>query len=281
MKEKVLGRGLEALIPSGEKEPDKIAELSVEEIRPNRYQPRSEFDEDKINELAESLREKGLIQPVVVRSVEGGYELIAGERRLRAVKKIGMERIPAIVRTIDEKEMLELSLIENLHRDDLNPLEEAIAYGQLMGKYGLTQEKLAEELGKNRASVANTLRLLKLPEEVREAVLCDRISRGHAIALLGLGNPDEQIKMCEKIIRQKLTVREAEVLVKRALTTTRRKSPVDKKPHEIIDVEEKLQQVLGTRVNIRKYRAGGRIEIQYYSDDDLNRILSLLNIKSR
>lgn len=270
---------MEALIPSREKEFEKVIKLPVNEIVPNRYQPRRDFDDGKINELAESLRKNGLIQPVVVRSVESGYELIAGERRLRAVKKIGMERIPAIVRTTDEKEMLELSLIENLHRDDLNPLEEAIAYERLVEEYGLTQEKLGEELGKSRASVANTLRLLKLPEEVREMVLCGRISRGHAVALLGLDNPGEQVKLCQKIIQQKLSVRETEVLVKRALTTTRGKPRVDRKPHEIIDVEEKLQQILGTRVNIRRYRAGGRIEIQYYSDDDLNRILSLLCIK--
>ncbi len=269
---------MEALIPSREKEFEKVIELPVDEIVPNRYQPRRDFDEGKINELAESLQKNGLIQPVVVRSVESGYELIAGERRLRAVKKIGMERIPAIVRTTDEKEMLELSLIENLHRDDLNSLEEAIAYERLVEEYGLTQEKLGEELGKSRASVANTLRLLKLPEEVREMVLCGRISRGHAVALLGLDNPGEQVKLCQKIIQQKLSVRETEVLVKRALTTSRGKPRVDRKPHEIIDVEEKLQQILGTRVNIRKYRAGGRIEIQYYSDDDLNRILSLLSI---
>jgi ParB family chromosome partitioning protein len=287
MTKKALGRGLEALIPVREKESErdslptgKVEELDIETIFPNRYQPRRRFNEERLEELAASLREKGVIEPVVVRAAKGGYELIAGERRLRAAKRLGMGTIPAVVRTATDREMLELSLIENLQRDDLNPLEEASSYQRLMEEFELTQEKLSEELGKNRASVANTLRLLKLPGEAQNMLLEDRISRGHAIALLSLKNADQQLKLCRRIVRQSLSVRETEVLVKRALTPESAKKPAPVKLPEFTAIEERLQRFFGTRVNIRKRRAGGRIEVDYYSDDDLERILALLRAET-
>jgi ParB family chromosome partitioning protein len=287
MTKKALGRGLEALIPTRKKEPEKdnlptgkVEELDIETISPNRYQPRRRFDEEKLEELSASLREKGVIEPVIVRAMEEGYELIAGERRLQAAKRLGMGTIPAVVRAATDREMLELSLIENLQRDDLNPLEEALSYQRLMGEFGLTQEKLAQDLGKNRASVANTLRLLNLPEQVREALLHNGISRGHAIALLSLKNAAGQVKLCRKIVRHGLSVRKTEVAVKRALTPGLTGKPASGKSPEFVAIEEGLQHFFGTRVNIRRRRAGGRIEVDYYSDEDLERILSLLGVKA-
>lgn len=238
------------------------------------------FDEEKLEELVASVREKGVIEPVIVRATKGGYELIAGERRLQAAKRLGMGTIPAVVRTATDREMLELSLIENLQRDDLNPLEEASSYQRLMGEFELTQEELSVELGKNRVSVANTLRLLKLPGEAQDMLLEGRISRGHAIALLGMKNADEQAKLCHRIVLQGLSVRETEVLVKRALTPEPAKKSVPVKLPEFVVIEERLQRFFGTRVNIRKRRAGGRIEVDYYSDDDLERILDLLRAET-
>ena len=270
---------MEALIPRVGKEPEKVVELRIEAVSPNRYQPRKSFDEAKLAELVASLRERGVIQPVIVKSVEGGYELIAGERRLEAAKRAGMDSIPAIVRNVTGKEMLELSLIENIQRDDLNPLEEASAYKQLMEEFDLTQEKLAEEVGKDRVTIANTTRLLRLPKEVQDELRNNRISRGHAITLLGLEAKDEQVKLCRKIVRQGLSVRETEVLVKRGLTTKPRKRVVVGKSSELLAIEEKLQRFFGTRVHLRRDRRGGRIEIEYYSDEDLERFLNLLGIK--
>ncbi len=270
---------MEALIPRAEKETEGVVNLRLQTISPNRYQPRKHFDEAKLEELVASLGERGVIQPVIVRSIEGGYELIAGERRLEAAKRAGMESIPAIVRNVTDREMLEISLIENIQRDDLNALEEASAYKQLMDEFGLTQEKLAEDVGKDRATIANTVRLLRLPKEVQEELGHDRISRGHAIALLGLGNRNQQVKLCRKIVRQGLSVRETEVLIKRTLTTMPRRQLVVRKSPELAAIEEKLQQFFGTRVHVKKHRAGGRVEIEYYSDEDLERFLNLLGIK--
>lgn len=278
---------MEALIPGATKDYGKtylpageVKELDIRTLSPNRYQPRKNFDEGKLEELAASIREKGVIQPVVVRSVAGGYELIAGERRLQAAKMLGMTSIPAIVRSVTDKEMLELSLIENIQRDDLNPLEEAASYQQLMEEFGLTQEKLAEEVGKNRASVANTIRLLRLPEEVRKELLHNKISRGHAIALLSLRDTDVQVKLCRRIIQQRLSVRETEVLVKRGLRADYKKRFPSAKSPQLVAIEEKLQRFFGTRVNLKEYKTGGRMDVEYYSDEDLQRILDLLGIKS-
>ncbi len=270
---------MEALIPAGEKEPEKVLSLRVNAISPNQYQPRKSFDEAKLAELVASLRERGVIQPVIVRPAEGGYELVAGERRLQAAKRAGMDTIPAIVRNVTDRGMLELSLIENIQRDDLNPLEEASAYKRLMDEFGLSQEKLAVEVGKDRATIANTIRLLRLPKEVQEELRRGRISRGHALAVLGLADIAGQVKLCKRIVKQGLSVRETEVLVKRALRGKPQRIPVSRKSHELLAIEERLQQFFGTKIRLRKRRAGGKIEIEYYSEEDLDRFLSLLGIE--
>ncbi len=271
---------MEALIPGAEKESEKVVSLRIESISPNRYQPRKDFDEAKLQELVASLRERGVIQPLTVRPAEGGYELITGERRLEAAKGAGMETVPAIVRSVTDREMLEISLIENIQRDDLNPLEEASGYKQLMEEFGLTQEKLADEVGKDRATVANTVRLLRLAQEVQEELRHNRISRGHAISLLGLGDRNEQVRLCRRIVKQGLSVRETEVLVKRALRAHPERRRAVRKPAELLAIQEKLQHFFGTRVKLTKRGEGGRIEIEYYSEEDLERFLKLLDIKS-
>ncbi len=270
---------MEALIPGAEKGSEKVASLPIEAISPNRYQPRKDFDDAKLQELVASLRERGVIQPLTVRPAEGGYELITGERRLEASKRAGMETVPAIVRDVTDREMLELSLIENIQRDDLNPLEEASAYKRLMDEFGLGQGELAEDLGKDRTTIANTIRLLRLPKQVQEELRRSRISRGHAVALMGLGDGNEQVGLCRKIVKRGLSVRETEVLVRRALRGTPRRIPAVGKAAELLAIEEKLQQFFGTRVQLRKRRAGGRIEIDYYSGEDLERFLGLLGIR--
>ena len=270
---------MEALIPGAEKESEKVVSLRIEAISPNRYQPRKDFDEAKLQELVASLRERGVIQPLTVRPAEGGYELITGERRLEAAKRAGMESVPAIVRSVTEREMLELSLIENIQRDDLNPLEEASGYKQLMEEFGLTQEKLADQVGKDRATVANTVRLLRLPKEAQEELRHNRISRGHAISLLGLGDRNEQVRLCRRIVKQGLSVRETDVLVKRALRAHPERRRAVKKSPELLAIQEKLQHFFGTRVKLTKRGECGRIEIEYYSEDDLERFLNLLGIE--
>ena len=283
---------MEALIPKVEKEPVKssrklsepegqrVLMLEIEAISPNRYQPRKMFNEIKLEELAASLQERGIIQPVTVRPVEGGYELIAGERRFEAAKRAGMSSIPAIVKDATDRDMLELSLVENIQRDDLNPIEEASAYKQLMDEFGLTQEKLADEVGKDRATVANTVRLLKLPAEVQKELSNEKLSRGHAVALLGLNNSDEQVRLCRRIVRQGLSVRETEVLVKRGLRAYSPARRISGKTPALIAIEQKLQHFFGTKVHIKeRKKGGGRIELEYYSEQDMERFLSLLDIK--
>lgn len=273
-----MGRGLESLIPKTEKTSEGFLMLETGSISQNPYQPRRDFDSEKLRELADSFRENGIIQPVLTRKTEEGYQLIAGERRLQAAKLAGMEKIPAIIKDIDDMDMLKMSLVENIQRDDLNPLEEARSYNRLAEEFGLSREELAESLGKSRAGVSNTLRILQLPEEVQEEISRGRISRGHALALLGLESASAQISLCKKIIADGLSVREAENLVKRGRRTGAAAGPKKQKPPELAAIEDKIQLLFGTRVNINTFKTGGRIEIEYYSDEDLNRILEALNI---
>ncbi len=249
-------------------------------ISPNPYQPRKNFDAEKLQELAASFKDNGLIQPVAVRRKDSGYQLIAGERRLQAAKLAGIASIPAIVRDIDDLHMLQMSIIENVQRDDLNPLEEAMSYSRLTEEFNVSREQLAETIGKSRATVTNTMRMLKLPEEVRDEILNDRISRGHAVALLGLESPAAQKSLCKKIISEGLSVRETEALVKRGGRAHRPEKKEKLKSPELISIEDKLQMIFGTRVNINAFKKGGRIEIEYYSDEDLIRIFDALNVRT-
>lgn len=297
---KVLGKGLAALIPEKKisspvteseilAKPQKdiqkaegIAYLKTSDISPNKYQPRKNFDINKLGELISSIREKGVVQPILVRRVKDEkYELIAGERRLRAVESLGIKEIPAIVKEVGDLDSLELSLIENIQREDLNPIEEADAYQVLVDQFGFTQERIAEAVGKNRTSVANSLRLLELPQKIQEAIKNGALSMGHGRALLGLEGIPAQMAVCKKVIAKGLSVREVENIVRVRRLKQGKKTPLipEKKDYYLTTIEEELQRILGTRVKIIKGKKRGKIEIEYYSDTDLERIINKLSNK--
>ena len=282
MAKKALGKGLAALIPEmGPVKEENVIEAKLSSIRPNRFQPREEFDPQKLEELISSIREKGVIQPVLARVVDGGYELITGERRLRAAKKLGLEKIPLIVKEVSDTEMLELALIENLQREDLNPMEEAHAYRRVIKEFKIKQEDLAREIGKDQATVANTLRLLKLPKEVQREISKGNLSRGHGLAILSLENRALQIKAAKRVKRSGLSVRETEDLVNKlkGKVVLPPKKEISKPP-EILAVEEELNKALGTKVRIKPVsEEKGRIEIEYYSSEQLEGILEKLRGK--
>ncbi|MXY50235.1 MAG: ParB/RepB/Spo0J family partition protein [Gemmatimonadetes bacterium] len=281
---KALGRGLEALIPDlpdDQEGRQSVLQVPIDRISANPYQPRQSFDQARLDELARSILEKGVIQPVTVRRKNGQeeYELIAGERRLRAARQTGYQTIPAIVMAVSSpEEMMELSLIENIQRDDLNPIHEARAYLRLQEECHLTQEEVATRVGKNRTTVANTLRLLKLPAEVQKCLLADEITMGHARALLGLENRTEQAELCKQVVKKGLSVRKVEELVKKRFEEKRESTPA-RKPHDVAAAESIMQRILGTKVNINRRQHKGKIEIEFYSTDDLNRILELLKVR--
>jgi len=280
-KRPALGKGLGALIPDIEKEDRKnFFSCGIEEIIPSRYQPRKGFDDGRLTELANSIKEKGIIEPLIVRKRDKGYELIVGERRWRAAQRAGIKEVPVIVRDVTTAEAMELALIENLQREDLNPLEEAEAYKRLMEEFHYTQEELAKRIGKDRATVANAVRLLKLPQEIKAYLADESISSGHARTLLGLDNPAEQKMACAKVIKGSLSVRETERLVKR-LNAQRSKRDVDVMPprEEELNLEfleETLRKFLGTKVRIPKRGRKGKIEIEFYSEEDLERIVEII-----
>jgi len=288
MNRKALGKGINALIPdfemgvpgSDEKGLAHSAELLIDEISPNRFQPRKYFDDDKLEELVESIRENGVLQPVVVQKAETGYELIVGERRWRASKKAGLKKIPAMIREVSDDQALELAIIENIHRQDLNPIEEAEAYARLADEFALTQEMIAKKVGKSRATVANILRLLKLPRNIKEDVISGKLSMGHARALLGLDNTGQMQVLCKEIFKQDLTVRQTESRVNKL----KQPAPIKlastiKKNIFIRDLEKELERRLGTKVEINPMKKGGKLVVTYYSDDDLDRIQDLIGQK--
>lgn len=276
-----LGKGLQALFPEEILAPDdNVVEIKVSDIRPNHLQPRREFEPEKIEELASSIAAHGVLQPIVVRSVIGGYELVAGERRWRASKAADLATIPALVRELSDGEVMEIALVENLQREDLNPLEEATAYATLLKEFGLTQEELSHRIGKSRPHIANTLRLLRLPEEIREIVSRETISMGHARALLSVDNEVQQLEACRSIVEKGLSVRETEVLVRRLTGGGRTRSKRRRREKEpyLVEIESRLEENLGTKVQIRPGKQRGKIEIEYYTDDDLDRICILLGV---
>lgn len=283
MTKKVLGKGLQALIPEayegfGE-ESGAILEVALSRIRPNPYQPRAEINKSGLDELKCSIVEKGILQPLLVRRSEDGFELIAGERRFRAAQEAGLKAVPVIVMNVSTpEEMLELSLIENIQREDLNAIEQAEAYKRLMEEYGLTQDQVAQKVGKDRSTVSNVLRLLQLPPSVQDEVKTGRISMGHARALLALERPEDQSAFCDKIIKRGLSVRRIEEMVRKVVQdrtlSTGRRGP--KKPPQIMALEEKLRQTFGTQVRIKQTVDRGRIEIEFYSSEDLDRLIELL-----
>lgn len=272
-----LGKGLEALIPGKPvtaETDQKISQLKVSLITPNKFQPRKQFDNSKLEELKDSIKEKGIIQPIIVRAVGDGYELIAGERRFRAVKELGYEDIPAIVKDVSDADSLELSLIENIQREELNAVEEARAYKELMEKFNFSQGEISKAVGKNISTISNSLRLLTLPQLILDYISQALLSMGHAKAILSLPTERPRIRFAKSIIKKNLSVRQAEELARQKLQRpVRVKKDTDE---HLARIEEDLQHYLGTRVKVIHGKKRGRLEIFYYSNEDLDRILSLL-----
>lgn len=286
MNRKALGKGINALIPDfemgvPEAEPSAANDLLVDEISPNRLQPRSYFDDKKLEELVTSIEEHGVLQPVVVQKADSGYELIVGERRWRASKKLGLKKIPAVIREVSDAQSLEIAIIENIHRQDLNPIEEAEAYARLANEFALTQEMVAKKVGKSRTAIANTLRLLKLSRNIKEDLISEKISMGHARALLGLENSKQMEILRKEIIKQDLTVRQTEGRVNKikAGSVNKPGPSTAKKNIFIKDLEKDLARRLGTKVDISPKKNGGKLVVIYYSDDDLDRIQGLIGSK--
>lgn len=284
MEKKALGKGLSALIPQKEvivetgAYHEKVLNLPVSKIKTNKYQPRFDFNEGKLSDLVNSIKEKGIVQPVLVRASQDGYELIAGERRLRAAKKVGLESVPAIIKDVDDVNMLEMSLIENIQREGLNPIEEARAFQKFITDFQFTQDKISQVIGKDRSTIANTIRLLSLPKKVQDYISQGAITAGHAKALLALPTETGQLKVCEVVIRGSLSVRETENLVAKKTAGFKKITP--KQDPDVVELEGQLQRTLGTRVRILHGKKRGRIQIDYYSNEDLNRLLNILLSKA-
>jgi ParB family chromosome partitioning protein len=286
MEKRALGRGLDALLaPTAVESASNVAspssehvlQIPISQIKTNKYQPRIAFTQDQLSELIESIREKGVVQPVLVRKSQDGYELIAGERRLRAVTNLGIEKIPAIVRNVTDVDMLEIALIENIQREGLNPIEEAHAFQRFITDFNFTQEKIAKVLAKDRSTVANTIRLLGLPKKIQDFISKNTITAGHAKAILGLPSETDQLRVCNLVVKKGLSVRETEHIVSRR-SFGERKTPAQK-DQNITDIETGLRQLFGTRVKIAHGKKRGKITIEYYSTEDFNRILDLLQTK--
>jgi ParB family transcriptional regulator, chromosome partitioning protein len=289
VKRRALGRGLGALIPEGTPlAPPVERRIPIADIRPNPHQPRRFFDEERIAELAESVRHQGILQPLIVRKLDQGYELIIGERRLRAAQRAGLDRVPVVVKEATDAESMEMALVENIQREELTPIEEALAYRQLMGELHLTQEEVAARVGKSRPVITNLLRVLNLPDEIKDEVDRGHLSVGHARALLALETPEQQTNMARQIMRHGLSVRETETLVAQhtaqpekpaLLETLSAPSPDDsmiRRNIHIVALEEELTRTFGTKVRLRPKKRGGRIEIEYYSNEELEGIVNRL-----
>lgn len=297
-----LGKGIDSLIPNvvgeikGKKEAaeadrNKSASASASDeprtmvkitmVEPNREQPRKNFDEDSLQELADSIKQFGLLQPILVQDRKDHYEIIAGERRWRASRMAGLQEIPVIIRNYTEQEIVEISLIENIQREDLNPIEEAQAYKRLLTEFNLKQDEVAERVSKSRAAVTNSVRLLKLSDEVQQMVIDEMISTGHARALLAVEDAEEQYNLAQRIFDEKLSVRDIEKLVKNLGKPAKTKKPDDKTMQLIYqDIEEKLKQRLSTKVSVTpKGDGAGKIEIEFYSNEDLDRLIDLMGEK--
>lgn len=277
---KALGKGLNSLFNANKEMDDEIVqEVNIKDCRPNPYQPRKVFTEESLAELVESIKTHGILQPIIVRESIKGYEIVVGERRYRAAKAAGLKIIPVVVRKFTEQEMMELALIENLQREDLTPVEEAQAYQMLMKELELTQEQLAQRLGKSRPHIANHIRLLSLPEPVLQLISNGELSMGHGRTLLGLKNKKKLLPLVEKVLKEQLNVRQLEKLVaelnKNVPRETKKKE--ESKPVFIREKEEVLRERFGTQVSIKRTKHKGKIEIEFFSDEDLERIIELLD----
>ncbi|EKN69927.1 parB-like partition protein [Neobacillus bataviensis LMG 21833] len=275
---KGLGKGLNAFFGDVSKE-ETVQEIKLKELRPNPYQPRKTFQQEAIDELKASIIEHGILQPIVVRKSIKGYEIVVGERRFRAAKEAQLETVPAVVRELSEQQMMELAVLENLQREDLNPIEEGFAYQTLMEKLKLTQEEVANRLGKSRPHVANHIRLLSLPPTIQELISAGKISMGHGRALLGLRQKAKLPVLVEKVIQEGLNVRQLEKLIQQINENVSRetKKPEKKKDVFLQEREHSLRERFGTKVHIKQNKNKGKIEIEFFSQDDLERILELLD----
>lgn len=278
MAKRGLGKGLSALISDLPEEAKKgqVQVVPIHEVEPNKGQPRKIFDEQKMEELSQSIKEHGIIQPIIVKKQENYYKIIAGERRWRAARMAGLKEIPVLIQDYSTNEAMEISLIENLQRQDLNPIEEAKAFESLIQTFSLKQEDVAKRVGKSRSTIANTLRLLQLDESIQELLIQQRLSEGHARALLGLSDQFSQLSVVEKILKNDLSVRETEKIVRDLLERPKKKKKDDQLLSIYKEIEDKMKQILGTKVQISKGKKKGKIEIEYYSNQDLERILYLI-----
>ena len=287
MTRKALGKGINALIPDFEigtastGAQDGLQELMIDEIVTNRYQPRKIFKEEALQDLADSIRENGVIQPIVVQKKEDKYELICGERRWRSAQKAGLKKIPVVVREATNTESLQIALIENIHRQDLNPIEEAQAYQQLVEEFGLTQESVAQRVGKKRATVANYLRLLKLSRPIQEDLISGELTMGHARALLALENAQDMETVRREITKKAMNVRQVESFIQKLKNRDQTRSPKKQVQKDIYikEMENVLQRHFGTTVEIEPAAKGGKLSIHYYSNDDLSRIHDMMLLK--
>lgn len=294
---KGLGKGLDSLIPkteskkttsendsnvsTAEERAQGAVLIDLKKVEPNRDQPRKKFDEDSLNDLAESIKQFGVLQPLLVQERDDYYEIVAGERRWRAAKKAGIKEIPVIVKKLTEQEIMEISLIENIQREDLNPIEEALAYKRLLTEFDLKQDEVADRVSKSRTTITNSMRLLKLNEKVQQMVIDDKLTTGHVRPLIGIEDAETQVALAEKIFDEKMSVRDAEKLVKN-LQNEKKNKPEEKKLDSQLlavyhDLEEQMKQILGTKVAISpKDDKKGKLEIEYYSQDELDRIIDLI-----
>ena len=289
-KNRGLGKGLEALFSNSEidtqeisvtkkeeSEEKGISFININEIKPNQNQPRKSFNEEKLEELAASIIENGLIQHVILRKADKGYEIVAGERRWRACRKAGLKEIPCIIREFTDEQNMLIAIIENMQREDLNPIEEAEGLNQMIVNFGMTQEQVSKSVGKSRPYITNALRLLKLPSEIREMLLANQLSAGHARAIAGIGDTEKQIQLAEYAIKEGLSVREIEKIIKEENAPKKKISRKKaEKSADVRKVEDDLKQIMGTKVNLNQSGKKGKIEIEYYSRDELERLIEML-----
>ena len=281
MKRQSLGRGLDSLIPKSlETEPAGYQMVNTDLLKPNPSQPRKQFEQGALEELAESIKENGVIQPLIVRKIDGGFEIVAGERRWRAAKIARLEKLPVVIRTATDQDVAELTLIENIQREDLNPIEEAEAYEKLSERFGLTHDDIAKKTGKNRSVITNQLRLLKLSQKAKEALVSGAITAGHARALLAASSPEEMNSLLGEVLKKDLTVRRTEALVRKKGSDTERPArPALSEVAEDIFTRELTEELSGkfsTKVRISRNKTKGKIEIEYYSPEELERIVGIL-----
>jgi len=284
MSKKGLGKGLGALISAANdevKENKGVVELKINEIEPNNNQPRKKFDDEKLNMLSESIKKHGVVQPIIVKKEDNTYRIVAGERRWRAARMAGLKSIPVIIKELTNKQVMEIALIENLQREDLNPIEEAEAFEKLINEYNLTQEELSESIGRSRSAISNTIRLLGLSEKVKNCLINQEITSGHARAILSIEDKNLQEKVCDEIIEKNYTVRQTESLVKKYLNESKKANNENKENNnseELIKIEENLQGIFGTKVRLVSNNKKGKIMIEYYSEEELDRLLTLIGM---